>query len=53
MPLYLCDSCANANLEPRHIVIIAGRSKGIDFVREYIVQHKYLGEEISAQELVR
>lgn len=51
--LYMCETCVNAKLEPRWIIIVAGRSLGSAFVREYIVKGRYLGEKITAEELMK
>lgn len=50
--LFLCESCITGKLEPRWVVILSGRQNGIDAVREVIVKRRYIGEEISAQELM-
>lgn len=50
--LLACKTCIGKGWEPRHIVIIAGRSAGADKVKEYIKKHLYPGEEITAQELM-
>jgi len=50
--LFLCESCITGKLEPRWVVILSGRQNGIDTVREVIVKRRYIGEEISAQELM-
>lgn len=51
--LFMCRTCIDGKLEPRWIIIVAGRSKGSDFVREYIVKGRYLGEKITAEELMK
>lgn len=50
--LLMCETCINAKLEPRWVVILAGRASGADFVREFVLKKRYLGEEISASELL-
>ena len=50
--LLMCGTCINAKLEPRWVVILAGRSSGADSVREFVLKKRYLGEEISASELL-
>ena len=50
--LLMCETCINAKLEPRWVVILAGRSSGADSVREFVLKKRYLGEEISASELL-
>jgi hypothetical protein len=48
----LCDQCIILAYEPRWIIILAGREFGSDKVKDYILNHKYYGEEISATELL-
>jgi len=50
--LFLCETCLTAKLEPRWVVILSGRQNGIDSVKDAILKRRYLGEEISAQELM-
>lgn len=50
--LLMCETCINAKLEPRWVIILAGRSSGSDYVREFVLKKRYLGEEISASELL-
>jgi hypothetical protein len=42
----------NAKFEPRWVVILAGRQNGMDFVKEFVVKKKYVGNDISASELI-
>lgn len=50
--LLLCETCIASKLEPRWVVILAGRSQGPESVREYVLKKRYLGNEISAFELL-
>lgn len=50
--LFLCDSCKSEKLEPRWVVIIAGRQNGPESVKEFIAKKRYNGNEISASELL-
>lgn len=50
--LLMCESCINAKLEPRWLIILAGRSNGADAVREFVLKKRYIGNEISASELL-
>ena len=50
--LFLCESCKSQKLEPRWVVVIAGRQNGPEQVKEFIAKRKYLGNEISASELL-
>jgi hypothetical protein len=48
----MCESCIVSKFEPRWVLILAGRQNGPDVVKEFIIKRKYLGEEISAAELL-
>lgn len=50
--LLMCESCINSKFEPRWVVILAGRSNGADYVREFVLKKRYIGNEISASELL-
>ena len=50
--LLMCESCINSKLEPRWVVILAGRSNGAEHVREVVLKKRYVGNEISASELL-
>lgn len=50
--LLLCDTCWSSKLEPRWVVILAGRQNGSDAVKEYVVKKKYHGIDITASELL-
>lgn len=50
--LLMCESCVNSKLEPRWVIILAGRSNGPDHVREFVLKKRYIGNEISASELL-
>jgi hypothetical protein len=50
--LLMCESCIMSKFEPRWVLILAGRQNGPDSVKEFIIKRKYLGEEISAAELL-
>ena len=45
--LLICETCHSSKLEPRWVVILAGRSNGPDHVKDFIVKILYLGNEIS------
>lgn len=49
--IFICADCKEKKLEPRHYIIIAGRTRGFAYVRDFIIQRRYLGEEITAAEL--
>ena len=50
--LLMCETCINAKLEPRWVIILAGRSSGADHVRDFVLKKRYLGQEISASEIL-
>lgn len=50
--LLLCQGCTENKLEPRWIVILAGRQYGADHVKEHIAKKKYIGLDITASELL-
>jgi hypothetical protein len=50
--LLMCETCINEKYEPRWLIIIAGRQFGSDHVKELILKRKYVGDEISASELL-
>jgi hypothetical protein len=50
--LLVCETCISSKLEPRWVVILAGRSNGSDYVKEFIVKRRYIGNEITASELL-
>lgn len=50
--LLMCETCISSKLEPRWVVILAGRQYGSDAVRDIILKKRYPGQEISASELL-
>ena len=50
--LLMCETCVNSKLEPRWVIILAGRQNGMDSVKEFVVKKKYVGSDISASELI-
>lgn len=50
--LFMCQSCMDSKFEPRWVIILAGRQKGPEHVRDYIVKHRYVGKTITAEELI-
>lgn len=53
MTLVLCNECIKAKMEPRFLIILVGRQEGPAKVAEYIKNHRYVGREITARELVK
>lgn len=50
--ILICDVCREKRYEPRHVIVIVGRSRGPSAVRDYIAKKLYVGNEITAQELI-
>jgi len=50
--LLMCETCITSKFEPRWLVILAGRQNGAESVREFILKKKYVGNDISASELL-
>jgi hypothetical protein len=50
--LLMCETCISSKFEPRWTIILAGRTQGPDYVREYILKHRYVGQAILADELL-
>jgi len=50
--LFLCQTCIDEKLEPRWVVLIAGRQLGHESVKDFIQKRRYLGAEITASELL-
>ena len=48
----LCETCISSGYEPRWAIVIAGRQGGSDLVKDYVLNKKYIGEEIVASELL-
>lgn len=52
MKLLLCNDCLENKREPRFVIVLHGRANGFEAIAPYIKAHRYVGEEISAHELV-
>lgn len=50
--LFMCQTCLDNGYEPRWAIILAGRTAGVASIRQYIIQGLYVGEKISASEIV-
>jgi hypothetical protein len=50
--LLMCETCISSKIEPRWVIILAGRANGSDHVRDFILKRRYLGDEITASELI-
>lgn len=50
--LLMCETCISSKFEPRWVIILSGRQNGAEAVREFILKRKYIGNEITASELI-
>lgn len=50
--LFMCETCITSKFEPRWVIIISGRQNGAEYVRDFVIKRKYVGDEISASELL-
>jgi hypothetical protein len=48
----MCQTCIDLKFEPRWVIVLAGRSKGPEVVKDFITKKRYLGNEILANELI-
>jgi hypothetical protein len=53
MKLLLCNDCLEEKREPRFAIVIYGRENGFEPIRKYIKDHRYVGDPITARELVK
>jgi hypothetical protein len=51
--LYMCKTCIDSKMEPRWVIILAGRKDGPERVRDFIVKNRYCGDPITAEEIIR
>ena len=52
MLLNMCKTCIRNGYEPRFVIVLKARADGINTVKTYLEEHKYVGEDITALELV-
>lgn len=50
--LLMCETCISNKFEPRWVIILTGRQTGADSVKDFILKRRYIGNEISASELL-
>lgn len=54
MSMYLCNDCFTNKYEPRWLVIITAQDNKDDpAVRDCLLNHRYVGKEIPAADLVK
>jgi hypothetical protein len=50
--LVVCQSCIDSKFEPRWLIILHGRQHGPSAVADFITKRRYIGDEITAIELI-
>jgi hypothetical protein len=50
--LLMCETCISNRLEPRWVVILAGRQFGPELVKDHVQKKRYIGNDITASELL-
>lgn len=50
--LLLCQTCMDSRFEPRWTIILGARKNGPESVRDFIIKRRYIGNEITASELI-
>jgi hypothetical protein len=50
--LLMCETCISSKFEPRWVIILSGRQNGPESVRDFVLKKKYVGDDISASELL-
>jgi len=50
--LLLCETCISSKFEPRWLIILTGRQHGAEVVRDFVLKKRYVGNDISASELL-
>lgn len=54
MQMYLCNDCFTGKYEPRWLIILVGQQEGgLRLVQDYLLNHKYVGAEIPAADLIK
>lgn len=54
MQMMLCAECFDEKREPRYLIVLIARDRrngGLAAVRDYIRQHRYYGDKITAEEI--
>lgn len=50
--LLMCETCISSKFEPRWVIILSGRQNGAESVRDFVLKKRYVGDDISASELL-
>lgn len=52
MQMFLCEACYSGRKEPRFAIILVARSDGPAAVRDYVKNHRYIGDPIHLDDLI-
>ena len=50
--LFLCAHCLSNKFEPRWLIVVTARTNGPSSVRDYLKNHRYVGDKITADEII-
>ena len=50
--LFLCNACLDGGFEPRYLIILTARGGDMTTIKPYIAKHLYVGDKITAEELI-
>lgn len=50
--LLMCSTCIDKSLEPRWAIVISARHGGSEKIKDYVLNKKYIGDDIVASELL-
>jgi hypothetical protein len=50
--LLMCSTCIDKNYEPRWAIVISARHGGSEKIKDYVLNKRYIGEDIVASELL-
>lgn len=50
--LYRCGVCHAGRKEPRWAIVMAAMTMGNDAVRNWVINHRYVGDEIKLKDVV-
>lgn len=50
--MLMCSSCLDKKLEPRWAIVISARLGGAEKIKDYVLNKRYIGDDIVASELL-
>jgi hypothetical protein len=51
--MFVCNDCFENKYEPRWLVIITAQEDGVSAVQDFLINKKYIGNEIPAVDLIK